>query len=42
MQGFTKFFVPKNEKQTEYIEGDVEDVSNKIIDILKNELKLIA
>ena len=42
MQGFTKFFVPKNEKQTEFIEGDVEDVSNKIIDILKNELKLIT
>ena len=42
MQGFTKLFVPKNEKQTEFIEGDVEDVSNKIIDILKNELKLIT
>ena len=41
MQGFTKFFVPQNEKQTEFIEGNVDVISDKIISIFKEDLKLI-
>ena len=41
MQGFTKFFVPQKEKQTEFIEGNVDVISDKIISIFKEDLKLI-
>jgi len=41
MQGFTKFYVPVNEKKTEFIEGDLDKVTNEIIRILKEDLKLI-
>ena len=41
MQGFTKFFVPKNKKKTEFIEGNIDVISDKIISIFKENLKLI-
>ena len=35
------FMFQKNEKVTEKIEGDVDTVVSKIMDVLKNKLKVI-
>ena len=40
-QNFVNLYVPKNEKVTEKIEGDVDTVVSKIMDVLKNKLKVI-
>ena len=40
-QSFVNLFVPTNEKVTEKIVGDTESIVAKIMDILKNKLKVI-
>ena len=40
-QSFVDLFVPTNEKVTEKIVGDTESIVSKIMDILKNKLKVI-
>jgi Electron transfer flavoprotein, beta subunit len=40
-QSFVNLYVPKNEKFTEKIEGDADTIVAKLIDILKNKLKVI-
>ena len=40
-QSFVNLFVPSNEKVTEKIVGDTESIVAKIMDILKNKLKVI-
>jgi electron transfer flavoprotein beta subunit len=40
-QNFVKLYVPKNEKVTEKIEGDTDTIVSKIMDVLKNKLKVI-
>ena len=40
-QKFIKLFLPKTEKVTEKIEGTVDDIVSRMIDILKNNLKVI-
>ena len=40
-QKFIKLFLPKAEKVTEKIEGTVDDIVSRMIDILKNNLKVI-
>ena len=41
-QNFIKLFLPKTEKATEKIEGDVDGIVAKLMDILKNKLRVIA
>ena len=36
-----RLYVPKNEKVTEKIEGDADSIVAKLMDILKNKLKVI-
>ena len=40
-QSFVNLYVPKNEKVTEKIEGDADTIVAKLMDILKNKLKVI-
>ena len=40
-QNFLNLFLPKTEKLTEKIEGDTDTIISKIMDILKNKLKVI-
>ena len=40
-QSFVNLYIPKNEKVTEKIEGDADTIVVKIMDILKNKLKVI-
>ena len=40
-QKFVQLFVPKTEKVTEKIEGDVDSIVSRMVDILKNTLKVI-
>ena len=40
-QSFLNLYVPKNEKVTEKIEGDADTIVVKLMDILKNKLKVI-
>jgi Electron transfer flavoprotein, beta subunit len=40
-QSFVNLYVPKNEKITEKIEGDADSIVAKLMDILKNKLKVI-
>ena len=40
-QSFVNLYIPKNEKVTEKIEGDADSIVAKIMDILKNRLKVI-
>jgi electron transfer flavoprotein beta subunit len=40
-QKFIKLFLPKTEKVTEKIEGTVDEIVSRMIDILKNNLKVI-
>ena len=40
-QSFVNLYVPKNEKVTEKIEGDTDTIVAKLMDILKNKLKVI-
>jgi len=40
-QKFIELFLPKTEKVTEKIEGDVDSVVARMLDILKNTLKVI-
>lgn len=40
-QNFSNLFLPKTEKLTEKIEGDTDTIISKIMDILKNKLKVI-
>ena len=40
-QSFVNLYIPKNEKVTEKIEGDADTIVAKIMDILKNKLKVI-
>jgi len=40
-QSFVNLYVPKNEKVTEKIEGDTDTIVAKIMDVLKNKLKVI-
>jgi hypothetical protein len=40
-QSFLNLYVPKTEKVTEKIEGDTDTIVVKIMDILKNKLKVI-
>jgi|TARA_B100001094_G_C18140203_1_gene777398 electron transfer flavoprotein beta subunit len=40
-QNFVNLYVPKNEKFTEKIEGDTDTIVAKIMDVLKNKLKVI-
>ena len=37
-----EIYIPKNEKVTEKIEGDADSIVTKIMDILKNKLKVIS
>ena len=41
-QSFVNLYIPKNEKVTEKIEGDADTIVAKIMDILKNKLKVIS
>ena len=41
-QSFINLFIPKNEKATERIEGDVDGIVAKIMDILKNKLRVVS
>ena len=41
-QNFINLFIPKNEKATEKIEGDVDGIVAKLMDILKNKLRVIS
>ena len=41
-QSFVNLYIPKNEKVTEKIEGDADSIVVKIMDILKNKLKVIS
>jgi electron transfer flavoprotein beta subunit len=41
-QSFVNLYIPKNEKVTEKIEGDADTIVEKIMDILKNKLKVIS
>ena len=41
-QSFVNLYIPKNEKVTEKIEGDADSIVAKIMDILKNKLKVIS
>jgi len=36
-----KIYVPDKSKETQFIEGSAEDIANKLIDIFKNEIKVI-
>ena len=40
-QEFMNLFIPKNEKVTEKIEGDSDTIVSKIMEILKNKLKVV-
>ena len=40
-QKFIELFIPKTEKITERIEGDVDSIVARMLDILKNTLKVI-
>tara|TARA_B100001142_G_C13784823_1_gene442604 strand:- start:191 stop:547 length:357 start_codon:yes stop_codon:yes gene_type:complete len=40
-QNFVNLYLPKTEKLTEKIEGDADTIVSKIMDILKNKLKVI-
>ncbi len=40
-QKFIQLFIPKTEKVTERIEGDVDSIVSRMVDILKNTLKVI-
>ncbi len=40
-QKFIELFIPKTEKVTERIEGDVDSIVARMLDILKNTLKVI-
>ena len=40
-QSFVNLFIPKNEKVTEKIVGDSDTIVAKLMDILKNRLKVI-
>ena len=40
-QKFVQLFVPKTEKVTEKIEGDIDSIVSRMVDILKNTLKVI-
>jgi electron transfer flavoprotein beta subunit len=35
-------FIPKTEKATEKIEGDVDGIVAKLMDILKNKLRVVS
>jgi len=41
-QNFINLFIPKNEKATEKIEGDVDGIVAKLMDVLKNKLRVIS
>ena len=41
-QSFVNLYIPKNEKVTEKIEGDADTIVAKIMDILKNKLKVVS
>ena len=40
-QEFMNLYIPKNEKVTEKIEGDSDTIVSKIMEILKNKLKVV-
>ena len=40
-QKFIELFIPKTEKVTEKITGDVDSIVARMLDILKNTLKVI-
>ena len=41
VQAIDKIFVPATSKQTEVIEGDLDNVVERIVDIMKSEIKVI-
>jgi len=41
-QNFMNLFMPKTEKSTEKIEGDVDGIVAKLMDILKNKLRIVS
>jgi electron transfer flavoprotein beta subunit len=41
-QNFMNLFIPKTEKATEKIEGDVDGIVAKLMDILKNKLRVVS
>ena len=41
VQAIDKIFVPATSKQTEVIEGDLDHVVGRIVDIMKSEIKVI-
>ena len=41
-QNFINLFIPKNEKATEKIEGDVDGIVAKLMDVLKNKLRVVS
>jgi len=41
-QNFLNLFIPKTEKATEKIEGDVDGIVAKLMDILKNKLRVVS
>ena len=40
-QDIEKIFAPQTSKQTEVIEGDVDQVVNRIVDVLKSDIKVL-
>ena len=36
-----KIYAPDKSKETRFIEGSADDIANKLIDIFKNEIKVI-
>jgi electron transfer flavoprotein beta subunit len=41
VQAIDKIFVPATSKQTEVIEGDLDHVVGRIVDIMKSEIKVV-
>jgi electron transfer flavoprotein alpha/beta subunit len=41
IQAIDKIFVPATSKQTEVIEGELNQVAGRIVDIMKSEIKVI-
>ena len=36
-----KIYIPEKEKETTYLDGSVDEISEKLVDILKNEIKVL-
>lgn len=41
MQSFDTVYVPKTDKKTEMIEGDVDAIVQRLIEVFKSEIKVL-